>query len=491
MNSASRLLRLEYPEWIETRHGRQRATQVLRWAVLLTIVLTSLRALSVEPLAVMGCLAILALSAYPSFRWVKRSAGTMPLFPVFALFFAPVYGLQLVTVHPKVSEYTPEQQFAAALTVCVFLLVGIACWIATSERPSVTGKTFLILPWQRLIWLGLAALFAGAVFEVALRSGYLVLPRRFNSGSRIIMSNVALFGAFYGGFAWGRRALNPLQLGLYVGSGLVIMGLLAADFVISSIIIYVIVALAGFGFGRGRIPIRFLLVMFLVLSVLHIGKGEMRERYSQNFTLASAPARLAAWTLTGLDTLSVQFTDPDSLPRSRRTDILERVSLMHLLLLAQDRMPGSVEPLHGATYRIIPSLLVPRVINPRKPRAHEGTHMINIHFGLQTYEATFKTTIGWGLLNEGFVNFGLLGVVLVGGLMGAFLGTVERMVRGYPVNSLRFILAIVILRTVINTEMSAGVFFSTVFQGVVATLLLAMLVMRRVRWSDALAGEPA
>jgi hypothetical protein len=152
---------------------------------------------------------------------------------------------------------------------------------------------------------------------------------------------------------------------------------------------------------------------------------------------------------------------------------------MQLLLYVQTMTPNSVPYLDGATYAIIPSLLVPRIFNEEKIRSHEGTFMLSTHYGFQTEEATQRTTIGFGLLNEAYANFGFGGIGLLALLSGAYYGGVSRWARGAPILSLRALFAILVASYSFQTEFAAGVYVSALFQSTVALVALALGFMRR------------
>jgi hypothetical protein len=475
--------RFEVPDWLASRPHRRRAIAIFRVLAFGIVIGAAASLLTLHPLTVLSCLLLVGLSFHPIFRWARDSDGTLPIFPLFALTLAPAFGLQFLARHPVVMEYPPTSHFAASLKLGAFLVVAIAAWRAVSRRAARPRRSLYLLPWDRLVWLSLVAVAAGALFEVVVRFGLVALPQQASSAIRFTASNVALFGCFYGAYVWGRGGFGAAAILFYLGCLGVIAALLAADFVIASIVLYVIVGLAGFGIARGRIPLLFLLGLLVALSILHAGKSDVRQRYARSTAhIEEVPQRMRDWGELGLRATREKLEGGEHLAPRRRTDLLQRVSLMHLFLLAQERMPDEVPRLNGATYRLVPRILVPRLLMPNKPRAHDGTHLIGVHFGLITWEGTRTTTIGCGLQNEAYVNFGLVGLLGLGLLLGAGLGQVERLVRGYPVNSLRFILAIVVLRTMINTEMSAGVFASTLLQGTVATLAVSLVVMRKVPW---------
>ena len=135
--------------------------------------------------------------------------------------------------------------------------------------------------------------------------------------------------------------------------------------------------------------------------------------------------------------------------------------------------------MYGDTYVIVPELLIPRIFYPDKPISHEGTSRLNIHYGFQTREQTETTTLGFGLLNESYANFGLIGMALLAVTMGAYYGWVERWAAAVPLLSLRGLFAITVVSFSFQTEFAAGVYAAALSQSLVALLGLSMFVVRK------------
>jgi hypothetical protein len=236
-------------------------------------------------------------------------------------------------------------------------------------------------------------------------------------------------------------------------------------------------ALGGYALGKHKIPWFAGALVVAITYFLHAGKNEMRTRHwdaSKNVPIQNISDVIdfyGEWSEVAVDELQ-KPKDEDS-----GATLLERNSLLHLTLYMQERFEAGLPHMNGDTYVIIPELLVPRILNPNKIWSLEGTTRINIHFGLQTREDTLTTTIGWGLINEGYANYGLWGMVLVCSVLGGFLGIVARMTSGFSIFSSRALLAIMILSVVIQTENTAGVFITTMFQTAVALALFSFLFM--------------
>lgn len=146
--------------------------------------------------------------------------------------------------------------------------------------------------------------------------------------------------------------------------------------------------------------------------------------------------------------------------------------------MAQDKTPRDVPYLFGGSYAIIPQLLIPRFLNSTKIRSHEGTYLLNIHYGLQTREEAYKTTIGWGLLNEAYANFGLLGCVGLAVILGAGYGQATRWRMNTPLLSSRSLFTILLISYASQSEYSAGVYVAAMFQSVVPLVVVSLLFMK-------------
>jgi hypothetical protein len=176
--------------------------------------------------------------------------------------------------------------------------------------------------------------------------------------------------------------------------------------------------------------------------------------------------------------------------KPKKQSFSERSSLIHLLLMAQDKTPRDVPYLQGKTYAIIPQLLIPRFLNANKIRSHEGTYLLNIHYGLQTRKATLTTTIGWGLLNEAYANFGLLGCAGLAVVLGAGYGQATRWSLHTSLLSSRSFVAVLLMGYSFQTEFSAGVYVAALFQSLVPVLIITLVFMKVQKIEDDSISKP-
>jgi hypothetical protein len=255
------------------------------------------------------------------------------------------------------------------------------------------------------------------------------------------------------------------------------MGLLLIDVMVATTF-----AMAAYVIGGGRLPWKIVAVLLPVLAILHQGKDEMRTEYWQPddrkaVQIYEYPEFLMNWIDYGFEELTAPPREDASWSLS------QRVSLIPLLLKVQAETPDRYPFMNGATYEVIPQLLVPRILNPEKLTAHEGSHRLSIYYGLQTREGTETSTIAWGPLIEAYANFGLIGVIGLAVVVGVVNGAVAKAAAGVPIVSLRMLVAIVFTAMALQVEWTAGVYVSALFQALVIICAASFVLMRPRRLS--------
>jgi hypothetical protein len=209
----------------------------------------------------------------------------------------------------------------------------------------------------------------------------------------------------------------------------------------------------------------------------------MRGKYwfSANHSHFVQPWEYPAWYSEWASYSAAYIAKPTVEVKEEKQSPLERSSLMGLLLMAQEKTPTTVPYLSGTTYAIIPQLLIPRFLSPTKISSHEGTYLLNIHYGRQTRKDTATTTIGWGLMNEAYANFGYLGCVGLGGILGLLYGKAAQWSIHTPPLSARFLFCVVLMSYAFQSEFSAGVYVAALYQSTMVLIGISFLMMQEVR----------
>jgi hypothetical protein len=428
--------------------------------------------------ATVGALLIGVAALLPAYLWASGFVRGLPILPLHTLALTWTFGLPLVAGQAELLNYDEDELLFASLCVILYALSAMITWLLATRRWQRVRAAYFVLPNDRGYSLLVAALWGAGIFillvvgqAIELEAGIFAIVR----SSIIAIASIAMFGL---SVRLGRGALSGVQKWLFILTATFFVIIHILTIYLVGAIVSVAIAFVGYTVGARRVPWGGILAAFLVFSVLHGGKAQMRERYwnpdPQMIPLVQVPAFLSEWVWEGVREFAGSGEQLVHQP------IHERLSLMHLLLLAQRSLPQHVPYLEGATYEFIPRLLIPRLFDPDKPSSHEGTIMLNMHFGLQSLEDTERTTIGWGMLNEGFANFGLIGVIGVGSLIGLLFGFAGRLTVDAPTMSLENLVGVTFAAVAIQSEFTMAVFVASLFQALVALVfLLPFLVKQR------------
>lgn len=434
------------------------------------------------------------------FVWRSNGVG-LPIIPVLGLQTLVAYGLPILNGNETVMVFSENALTRAGLEVLVFCGSITAFWIfglngfSFGSARCYALQGFADEKMGRLSKLGFQLVVFAVSFEILTRLELLnfvlgMLPSGSNSIITALLSAVSACGFFLssmlvgkGGLGTSQRLLFWALLGVHCFIG-------ASAFLLSSTITVVFSVLIGLFWGGGRVPWRFIVVILGIISFFNVGKFTMRDRYWRmedggegipQFTLQAMPATYAEWTVASLESLTnedpaiTRQTVNDPAKKKGQT-LAERINNLQNLLYVMEVMDRDhLEPLSGATYWLIPPLLVPRIMWPDKPRSHDGQVLLNVHFGRQDMHSTLKTYIAWGLLPEAYGNFGsIAGAIFIGACLGLAFAWVEKSSAPKLLLSIEGFLCFTLFIAMANSfEMVASVLITSVFQAFIPIILAA------------------
>lgn len=428
-------------------------------------------------LAVVSAMTVAFAALLPAYFWCSGRVPGVPLFPLFALTYLWTYAYPLVSDHPVVTMYTDEAALVAGVTVAASLLVGTLVWFLVVRTPYRPRGPVMEMKVGKGDYLFCAMIVLASFLTMSVVGQWFEITAGIFSIVRAALFGLCAVGIFALSYRMGNGQLQGGKKTLFVASlVLYIVSQTATLFLVSGIVASILAAV-GYATGRRRIPWGWALVLVALFTVFHAGKGDLREKYwnpfPQLFQPWEYPALFAEWIGNGVRTIASPEAAEIAQP------LYERVSLVHLLLKVQDESPDQVPYLLGETYTIVPSLLVPRIFSPEKGAAHEGTSSLSIHYGLQVRDETQTTTIGWGLLNEVMANFGPAGILIFGIVIGYLYGWITKVTANAPILSLRMLVAITFMAFAVQTEFTAGVYASALFQSLVSLFAMSYFFMDR------------
>lgn len=262
-----------------------------------------------------------------------------------------------------------------------------------------------------------AALVLGAVVSIAI--GRLSLTSGLGALAEVIRL-VPLLGALALADLWLRRSLGvPHKLLLIAAGILYVLAGLGTGLLYAAVGPF-LAGLALYLARRRTVPWGLVGVATLAFVVLNAGKEELRSQPNQprQGGLSRAPTFLAATHR------ALAEVDADSLATAAyRFSISDGLGYIH------EVVPDKYPYWDKRSYVALPFTLVPRVLAPFKPRLTFANEF-GRSYGLLHVD-DYITSANTPLAVEAYVNFGLVGMVLVGTLAGAFLSLVGRLLKGF------------------------------------------------------------
>ncbi|MEO1591874.1 MAG: hypothetical protein AAFU71_11355 [Cyanobacteria bacterium J06632_22] len=458
------------------------------WVGIGLMIFTNLERLkAVEPQTAYGFLIIAAACMFPVYLWCEGKVGGMPVFPFFSLTYLWTFCLPLLSENPNVLQYSGAEHLQAATTVAVFLLSGTAIWyqiVKTSKAP----RSYLALGTQGAETFFIGVVLAGAFINMYLIGGWTGIPDKLFTILRNAILGLSFLGIFILAYRSGSGDLGQVKGRFFFACLCLNILTAAAGLTLKTALTLFLLSVIAFVVGGKRLPTLPLILGLVALLPLHYGKHPMRAKYWEGPAHYVQPWEYPAWfgewwghALKEINHEQVRY----EVEEEEKESFVERSSIIHILMMAQEKIPSQFPHLNGETYSYVLILMIPRAFYPAKPVSHIGTHTLNIHIKRQTPEQTEKTTIAWGLLPEAYANFGVLGCMGVGGFLGLFYALATRLSIGTSAFSTRSMFSVLVLSFALaSTEWTAGVYSAALFQGTVP--VVAMSVLMRVRRS----GKP-
>ncbi|MEM7554064.1 MAG: O-antigen polysaccharide polymerase Wzy [Cyanobacteria bacterium P01_A01_bin.84] len=434
-----------------------------------------------------GAVLITITSLFPSYLWCSGKVMGMPILPLSALSFTGTCALPLVTNNHQISSYSPESQFFASLTIAGFLALSTFVWYISVKSIPPLPKSYRVLNHRKGDILFLSVLALGNLFLIANTGGWFSTEGGIFTAIRATILGLVAIASFVLSYRFGSQDLPNKYSWLFI---CLLIGFIVnntVSFLLVGATTIFLISIVGFIFGSKKVPILLIITVVLCISFLHYGKGEMRSKYWFSsdeiiyFQPWEYPQLYTEWVGHSWDYLNKE--DRGYIPESdEKESFLERSSIIQMLMLAQEKSPKSIPYLYGKTYSILPELLVPRVFNSNKITSHEGTILLNLHYKNQPdREAASITTIGWGLLAESYANFGLLGCAGLGIISGFVYGKVTRWSINAPILSVQSLIAVIFMTFAFQSEWSAGVYVTALFQSIFVICAIALVLMKTYR----------
>ncbi len=459
---------------------------IVFWFGMGALVLANAKALfKVAPATAISAVMIGIACMFPMYLWCAGKVKGMPIFPFFTLTYLWTFCLPLLSDNPNIVMYSPAAHLYASFTTVVFLGSGSIIWWQFVKTENLDQRPILALQTKGAENFFFWMLGVQLVFNMYFLGAWFSIPGSLFSLVRGIIIGLSTLGVFVLCYRCGGGKLSRFKSGLllFFIAGIILTS--AATLILKTALTIFLMSVVAYVIGGRKLPLVALLVGLVCIIPLHYGKHPMRHIYWNGPPRHVQPWEYPAWFQEWIGYAQGEMFhhanrwDP---PKEKKESFVDRSSVIHMLMMAQNKIPRLYPFMNGTTYGIIPQLMMPRFLSPNKIRSHEGTHLLNVHVKRQTYQETFKTVIAWGLLPEAYANFGLMGAALIGSILGAFYGFVTRQGADAPTFSFRTLFCILVISFALaSTEWTAGVYAATLQQSSMPLLGMRFVIMRRFR----------
>ena len=442
-----------------------------------------------DALSIVSALIIAVAALYPSYLWCRDRAKGLPLFPLLAFNYLFTHSFPLVANNFKVQEYSSTEHFVASLITASFLGIATFTWLSyVTKTPTNFSTNLKEFDNKQVFTFFIGILIVRIIYQVTFSSGYLwlLLPNSIVSAIRVITGGISLFAVITLGYLMGQKVLTKNQSKLFLIVIAILIFVSGASLYLNIPGFYILFASIGWMLGSKKVPWKLYIILFLILAFLNQGKGATRDYYwrirNSQIQASEYVQVYQDWIDNSLEAMQQphEFLLEEEIveDENKHGSIINRSSVVEMLLKVQTQTGIEKPYLWGKTYFIIPQLLVPRFLNPNKIRGGEANHILSIYYGLQNYRQTLTTSIGWGLLQEAYANFGWLGCLGLGAFLGNVYGWITRWSMNCSTLSFRFLVALIFLTLAFRTELTMGIFISVIFNSLVILSMIRMFFMK-------------
>ena len=411
-------------------------------------------------------LGILIVACIPLLQWAKNRRTWFPAFEIFCLTCVAFYAIPLLTSHEELQLYSDSVIQTSAGLVFAYLVaacIGFNLQRNPAKPPFWASVSLVPRSFYKYIPLGLAL----NTLHLCIEAFTTLTPANFEGTLRALFFGIGTMSIFVLCRLLGLGLLSPrARLFFFINLVLQIVVLFSQLYLIRGISLLAL-GLIAYASARRKIPWLVMAVVLPLIVVLHSGKANMRELYWEQGRPSPGPTQLPAffseWIHFGLDK---EHADP----AKPKASIFDRASLIHMLCLSVDRVPSLKPYLGGESYLDIPALFIPRFLWPDKPSSLLSNIRLALYFDLIDPDDIFKVSIAFGVIAEAYLNFGSIGVVLLGLLFGAGFKRLALLSLGTPLFSALGILMILLTAWSFQAELVMATWISSLFQAAVVCI---------------------
>ena len=369
---------------------------------------------------------------YPTARYFAHGEGGVPVLAILCLSYAVQFAIPIFTAKPEITLVFGQIKNLEEGDIVAALFAGILGVLALQAGyySLQSGKLAKRIPSidlhlnekKAVIYCILVGLLLPTV--VGLRSALSDEQLLQFSAIFTVLQNQQL--VVIGILAWlvySGRGTKWHKLMLFGVVGLATWRGLSTAFLEQAVIPITVLFITKWLYGK-RLSVLSVVSIVTIVLFLSPAKASFRQvawSDSANVEEASGPLGGASlWVEQAaqfwMDTLNGERDAAEA-----TSSATSRMDLIHQFAHIYSYTPEIVPYQYGGTYSYFAVALIPRAIWPEKPQAGGANVFYAVAYNITSEEGAKKSTFGVSLLGEGYINFGLFGVVSIMALQGAVL----------------------------------------------------------------------
>jgi hypothetical protein len=367
-----------------------------------------------------ACLGALTLS--PWYFWLRQEQRSIPFFELICLHYClilcmPLFAGPITFVGVKGKSVIEGDDLASVLWISI---VGILCFFA-----AYYARRWKTARWLPVFNLDNSRAVKWCLFYLALSIfGPLVMPhvpRNWDKLADLIFRVNGSVAVYALSRYLSSGQLKPRQrIAFYIELGLLCAAGLGTGW-LSSFVYPMIAFFLGEVTAKKSIPWLKIAVVCVLVIAFNSVKAQFRDQVWGTQEMGYDPVSVVEIFGNAAHWIALAPTEGEQLRMGAKETISERINHLAFFGHVVKTTPELFEHLYGQTYTSIPAMFIPRVLKPDKPSTMDVPNFLALRYGWLSQGQLGRVAASAGLMDEAYMNFGLLGVVVAMALFGLFI----------------------------------------------------------------------